>query len=122
MLFRSVTAQYFGSLPYSLYPHPDYWLHSPALTFGKLAVVLLLACVAYLWTTYFSSKARSWVCLLGTHSLAVYWVHVELEYGRWFGNYHERLTAAQCGFWSLVLILAMLAMCRGIELLRKNFQ
>jgi hypothetical protein len=41
----------------------------------------------------------------------VYWVHIELVYGRWFGKWKGSLSLAECAFWALVLIVAMVALC-----------
>jgi len=52
----------------------------------KLGVVMLVLSVAFLWTEYGLGTSWSWVRQLGITSLLVYWVHVELVYGRWFGS------------------------------------
>jgi hypothetical protein len=44
---------------------------------------------------------------LGTNSLLIYWVHVELVYGRWFWFAKERLTIGECTAASLMLIALM---------------
>ncbi|MCU1338997.1 MAG: hypothetical protein JWO19_4578 [Bryobacterales bacterium] len=111
-----LAGRYFSNLPFSIYPHANFWLDSPALVACKLGITLLLASVAFLWTDYFS-EGWSWVRLLGTTSLAVYWVHVELVYGRWLWFYKERLTVWQCVAASAALVLAMVGMSAAIRLL-----
>ena len=81
--------QYFSNLPFSIYSNSNFWLNSPALVACKLGITLLLGSGAFLWTEYFSA-GWSWVRLLGTTSLAVYWVHVELLYGRWLSFYKQK--------------------------------
>jgi hypothetical protein len=54
-----------------------------------------------------------WMRLLGTNSLPVYWIHIELVYGRWFGYWKERLDLWQCLVGSLVLIVAMIALAEA---------
>jgi hypothetical protein len=44
---------------------------------------------------------------LGTNSLLIYWVHVELVYGRWFWFAKEWLTIGGCAVASLLLIALM---------------
>ena len=44
---------------------------------------------------------------LGTTSLLVYWVHIELVYGRWFGVWKEDLTVPQVVAFTLVLLVLM---------------
>lgn len=107
--------QYFSNLPYSIYAHSDFWLNSPALVACKLGNTLLLGAGAFLWTEYFSS-GWSWVRQLGTTSLVVYWVHIELTYGRWFSNYKERLTLWQV----LAVSAAMIALMVGVSLAVKR--
>jgi len=115
-----LAGQYFSNLPFSIYPHADFWLNSPALVACKLGITLLLGSVAFLWTEYFSS-GWSWVTLLGTTSLAVYWVHVELVYGRWFAAYKAQLAVWQCLAASAVLTLAMIGMSAAIRRLRSSW-
>jgi uncharacterized membrane protein len=87
--------RWLGELPYSLYPKADFWLDSPALILIKLGVVLLILAAAYLWTEYGSSGGWSWLRQLGTTSLLVYWVHIEIVYGREFGSWKESLSTAE---------------------------
>jgi hypothetical protein len=105
-----ISGQYFSNLPYSLYPSVDFWINSPGLIFIKLGVILVLLALAFLWTHHGAGGGWSWVRQLGTTSLLVYWVHIELVYGRWFGPWKETLTIGQCVFWALVLILAMIGL------------
>jgi uncharacterized membrane protein len=105
-----LSAQYFSNLPYSLYSNSDFWLNSPGLIFIKLGVILLLLSFTFLWTHHGASEGWSWVRQLGVTSLLVYWVHIELVYGRWFGYWKESLTYGQCAAAAAVLTAAMLAL------------
>jgi hypothetical protein len=105
-----ISGQYFSNLPYSLYPSVDFWLNSPGLIFIKLGVILVLMALAFLWTHHGAGERWSWVRQLGTTSLLVYWVHIELVYGRWFGFFKEQLTVGQCLLFSAILIVAMVAL------------
>lgn len=105
-----ISAQYFSNLPYSLYPSVDFWLNSPGLIFIKLGVIMVLLALAFLWTHHGAGNGFSWVRQLGTNSLLVYWLHIELVYGRWFGYWKESLNAGQCVLASLTLILLMIAL------------
>jgi len=104
------TAQYLSNLPYSLYDKSEFWLDSPGLTFMKLGALLILGAGAYLWSLRPWAGNWSWVRQLGTTSLLVYWVHIELVYGRWFGYWKERLDAPQCAVFSILLTLAMIGL------------
>ncbi|BDC50458.1 hypothetical protein F183_A27740 [Bryobacterales bacterium F-183] len=104
------TAQYLSNLPYSLYAKSDFWLDSPGLVFMKLGAVFILAAFAYLWGMRPWAGSWSWVRQLGTTSLLVYWVHIELVYGRWFGYFKDRLDTWQVVVFSVLLILLMIGL------------
>jgi uncharacterized membrane protein len=110
--------QYFSNLPYSLYPKTDFWLNSPGLIVIKLGVVLLFLSFSFVWTEYAAGSSWSWIRQLGTTSLIVYWVHIELVYGRWFGSWKETLNNVQCAIYAVILIALML----GISLVRSNWR
>jgi hypothetical protein len=101
-------AQFFDNLSYSVYANSDFWLDSPGLTFIKAGVFLLMVSFAYIWNDYAVRTSFSWIRQLGTTSLIVYWVHVELVYGRWFGSWKESLNTWQCVLFVAVLLPAML--------------
>jgi uncharacterized membrane protein len=105
-----VGGRYFSELPYSFYEKSEFWLNSPMLVLIKLGVLLVALPFAFLWTSHGVGNRWSWVSQLGTTSLLVYWVHIELVYGRWFGAWKESVPVAQCVFASVVLIAAMLAL------------
>lgn len=102
-----LTGRYFGDIPFSVYPKSDFWLDSPALVFVKLGVILVLLPVAYLWNAYVVGERWNWLRQLGCSSLLVYWVHIELVYGRWFWWWKENLTVPQT---TLVAVLTLVLM------------
>jgi uncharacterized membrane protein len=112
-----LSGEYFSNLPYSLYPKTEFWLDSPALVVIKLGVLLVVAAFAYLWSEYVVKDKWSWVKQLGTTSLLVYWVHIEIVYGRWFGNWKDRLDNYQVIAFSVCLIAFML----GLSVLRTKW-
>jgi uncharacterized membrane protein len=114
-----IAGRYFSNLPFSIYSNADFWLNSPALVACKLGITLLLGSGAFLWTEYFSD-GWSWVRLLGTTSLAVYWVHVELLYGRWLSSYKQNLTIWECIAVTAVLVVVMVGMSAAIRRLRRE--
>jgi hypothetical protein len=75
-----------------------------------LGVTLLLLALAFLWTRYAAKDGWSWVRQFGTTSLLVYWVHIELVYGRWLWFWKNGLTVAQTVMAAASLILLMLAL------------
>jgi uncharacterized membrane protein len=105
-----LACQYCSALPYSLYTKSDYWLNSPAQVLTKMGVVLVLIAVAFLWTRYGGSEDRwSLVRQFGTTSLLVYWVHIELVYGRWLWFWKNGLNVGQTVSAAVGVILLMLA-------------
>lgn len=96
---------YCANLPYSIYTNSDYWLNSPALPLTRLGVALIILAFAYLWMRH--SEGWSWVRQLGTTSLLVYWVHIELIYGRWLGSWKGALNVGQTAAAAAVLIVLM---------------
>lgn len=105
-----LVAGYVASLPYSIYRQSDFWLNGPSLIFIKTGVILLIACFAYLWLNFLPSRNPSFVILLGTSSLLVYWVHLEIVYGRWLWFWKERLSVTETSIFSVVLIAAMVGL------------
>jgi hypothetical protein len=116
-----VAAHYFSNLPFSIYANSDFWLDSPGLIFIRLGIVLILCAAGFVWTAGQQPQPAGFIRRLGTNSLLIYWVHVELVYGRWFWFAKERLTMGQCCAASLLLIalmygLATLELPRRIKL------
>ncbi len=100
--------QYFANQPYSIYSKADYWLNSPAQVLSKLSIVLLLLALAFVWTRYGAKPGWSWVRQFGTTSLLVYWVHIELVYGRASFLWKTNLSVAQTVVAALLMIGVML--------------
>jgi uncharacterized membrane protein len=104
-----IACQYLSNLPYSIYTHADYWLNSPAQVLTKQGVTLVMLALAWLWTRHPRADNWSWVRQFGTTSLLVYWVHIELVYGRWFWFFKNSLTVPQTVAAAVAIILLMLA-------------
>ncbi len=101
--------RYAADLPYSLYAKSDFWLDSPALTAVKLGLICWLGAAAFVWAGREDSPGWSWVRVLGTHSLLVYWVHIEIVYGRWFWFWKEQMSIAATAGLAVGVVLLMLA-------------
>ncbi len=108
-----VGGQYFSNLPYSVYAKSEFWLDSPGLIVIKLGVVLLIMAFSFVWTEFAVGAAWSWLRQLGTTSLLVYWVHIELVYGRWFGALKESLGNVECTVAAVIVVASMLALSVG---------
>lgn len=114
----TLLAHYLSNLPYSIYPKSEFWLDSPGLIMIKLGFVLCILALAYLWVNMGSAQRWSVFRQLGTTSLLVYWVHVELVYGRWFGIWKEGLTVSGVVVYTVLLIGLMTV----LSLLRTHFK
>jgi uncharacterized membrane protein len=104
----------FSMMPYTLYEKSDFWLNSPGLTFAKLGLVLVLATMGYLWTRL-RLDGFSVFRLIGTHSLLVYWVHIELVYGRALWFFKGNLEPQEAAVMGIVVILLMIGLCLAWE-------
>jgi uncharacterized membrane protein len=92
----------------SLYSKSDFWLDNPLLILIKLGVILLAVTFAYLWHRQASAQNWSWIRQFGVTSLLVYWVHIELVYGRWLAGWKESLTGEQTLIAAAGIIMLML--------------
>jgi hypothetical protein len=101
----------------SVYAKSEFWLDSPWQVAIKVGVILLLLAFAYLWTRH-SEGRWSWVRQFGVTSLLVYWVHVELIYGRWLWFWKEGLTAGQ----TLAAAVALIALMLLLSLARSRWK
>ena len=100
-----------NAIPLPLYAHADFWLDSPALVMIKVGVILVLISFAFIWLLQPAAQSWSWIRTLGTNSLLVYWVHIELVYGHWLGFWKENLNVVQTGILAAAMILLMLGCC-----------
>jgi len=107
-----VGSQQLSELP-SLYTKSEFWLNSPFMILIKLGAILLIVAFAFLWNKHTAEK-WSWVRQLGTTSLLVYWVHLELIYGRWLGVWHSNLSIGQCtvGAVGVIALMVLLSAAR----------
>src|SRR5438093_6281094 len=93
----------------------DYSLTGPPYFFVRLGWVLLIVYGAYKWSTRETSGGWSPIIVLGQASLLVYWVHIEIVYGRPLHHYAQALPlrdAVKHLLW-LVPLMVGFAMIRG---------
>ncbi len=100
--------QYCAHESYSIYAASDFWLNSPAQVLTKQSVILIMLAFAFVWTQRLAGNGWSWVRQFGATSLLVYWVHIELIYGRWMWFFKESLNVPQAIAVSVAVILLML--------------
>lgn len=105
-------------VPASIYPHSDFWLDNPTLIFIKLGAVLMLVAFSWVWNLNIPEGSFSGIRQVGTASLIVYWVHVELIYGSVFWKLKDSLTVPQTVLAALMTIAVMV----GLAVVRNNWQ
>lgn len=101
--------RYVDALPFAVYSKAEYWLNSPLQILTKQGVTLLILAAAFVWTRYVAGEGWSWVRQFGVTSLLVYWVHIELVYGRELFFLKNSLTELQTLIAAVLVILLMLA-------------
>ena len=106
-----VTMSLFPALEYGFF---DYSLTSPHYFLVRLGWILLMLYGAYKWSARETAGRWSPLIVLGQASLLVYWVHIEMVYGRPLRSFAQSLelaAAARQLLWFLPLMLG-LAMAR----------
>jgi hypothetical protein len=97
--------EFFSNQPYSLYSNSDFWVNSPGLIVIRTGLMLVLTAAGFLWTRF--GFTLGIVRQLGTTSLLVYWVHIELVYGSWLQVLKKHLTAGQAALATIGVIALM---------------
>ena len=116
-LVLALGAHTLSNLGISLYTKSDFWLDNPLLVFIKLGTILIAISFAYIWHKQAAAESWSWIRQFGVTSLLVYWVHIELVYGRWLGPWKESLTVEQ----TLLAAAAVIALMLLLSVVRSNF-
>jgi uncharacterized membrane protein len=94
----------------------DYSLTSPHYFLVRLGWILLILCGAYLWSTRSASMQWSPLIRLGQASLVVYWLHIEIVYGRLFRNFGQSLMISDAALHLLWLVPLMLVIASRRDL------
>jgi uncharacterized membrane protein len=104
-------AKFCDARSWQIYPVFDFWHTSPEFFLMRVGFLLLFVLGAYVWCRWgFGQKGFSPLIQLGNTSLLVYWVHIELVYGKFAILPHrsQGIAGASVGF--LVIFLLMLAL------------
>ncbi|MBV9182940.1 MAG: DUF1624 domain-containing protein [Acidobacteria bacterium] len=107
--------KYFDSRPIQLYPVYDFWHTSPNFFLIRLGLLLVLVNLAYAWCRWgFGQWGFSPLIQLGNTSLLVYWVHIELVYGRFtiLPRHSQTIRGASIGLLSITLAMLALSVAR----------
>jgi uncharacterized membrane protein len=116
------TVAIFAGLAFAawLLPQPAVWSDAAPAVFllrDGLAVGLLSAC--WLADRFIPRRFSGGpLLLMGRHSLLIYWVHIEIVYGRWFWRTRGTLGIAQGALALAMVIVAMYALAKMIEALK----
>lgn len=97
--------EFFTNQPYSLYSKSDFWLNSPGMVVMRTGAMALLLVASFLWIRFGAGLA--FVTQIGTTSLLVYWVHVELVYGSWLNIWKRNLSLGQATLATIGIIGVM---------------
>lgn len=110
------------ALPFTLYLKLDWWRASPAY--------FLLRCCTLVWALWACAVLeRFWQPLrarlgwtrpgplvaMGQHSLVIYWVHIELVYGRFTWPWRGKMSLAQASAGLTLLFAAMVALAYLVD-------
>ena len=94
----------------------DYSLTSPHFFLIRLGWVLLILYGAYLWSARKAAGRWSPLITLGQGSLIVYWLHIEIVYGRPFRDFLQSLELQDAAMHLLWLIPLMLCLASAGKL------
>ncbi|MFZ0296716.1 MAG: heparan-alpha-glucosaminide N-acetyltransferase domain-containing protein [Candidatus Sulfotelmatobacter sp.] len=108
-------ARWLDGQPRQLYATYDYWHTSPNFFLIRLGMLLAILTASYAWCRW---GAGSWgfspLIQLGQASLLVYWVHLELVYGRLsiLSKHVQNIRTASLGLLAIFLGMLLLAFLR----------
>ena len=108
-------AKFADSLHWQIYPVYDYWHTSPAFFATRVGLLLILVLAAYAWCRWgLGQIGFSPLIQLGKTSLLVYWVHIELVYGRFhiLPPHSQTILAASKGLLTIFLLMLALSLAR----------
>jgi uncharacterized membrane protein len=104
-------AKFCDARSWQTYPVFDFWHTSPEFFLMRVGFLLLFVFGAYAWCRWgFGQKGFSPLIQLGNTSLLVYWVHIELVYGKFSILPHRSQGIAGASAGLLLIFLSMLAL------------
>jgi len=104
-------SRWLDALPVQLYPVYDYWHTSPNFFLIRFGMLLVILTGVYAWCRWgLAQWGFSPLIQLGQASLLVYWVHIELVYGRFsiLTRHSQTIGGATIGL--AIIFLSMLAL------------
>jgi uncharacterized membrane protein len=124
-------ARWLDAQPRQLYAVQDYWHTSPSFFLIRVGMLLIILTASHAWCRWIVGQRRlgpwsfSPLIQLGQASLLVYWVHIELVYGRFsiLPKHSQSIRTASLGLLAIFLAMLLLAFLRtrmkgrGVEML-----
>jgi hypothetical protein len=110
-----LAARWLDALPHQFYRTYDYWHTSPNFFLLRLGLLLMILSACYAWCRWGAAQwGFSPVIQLGQTSLLVYWVHIELVYGRVsiLPKKAENIFGATTGLVIITLMMLSLSLAR----------
>jgi uncharacterized membrane protein len=100
---------------FHLYSTYDYWHTSPNFLMTRIGMLLVISFLSYAWCRWgLATRGFSPLIQLGQTSLLVYWVHIELVYGRFslLPKRAESIPSATRGLLETTLLMLILSLLR----------
>jgi hypothetical protein len=98
-----------------IYPVSDFWHTSPNFFLIRLGLLLMILTAVYAWCRWGAGQwGFSPLIQLGQTSLLVYWVHIELVYGRFsiLPKKVQDIRGASLGLFTIFLCMLVLSLLR----------
>ncbi len=115
-------SKFIDSLGLKIYPLYDYWRTSPSFFIIRVGMLLLFTTAAYSWCRWGPGEwGFSPMIQLGRTSLLVYWVHIELVYGKFAILPHRSQNVLGATEGLLVIFAGMMALSLLRTKLRGRF-
>jgi uncharacterized membrane protein len=104
-------SNWLDSLPVQIYAVYDYWHTSPNFFLARAGVLLVILFLCYAWCRWGAGeRGFSPMMKLGQASLLVYWVHIELVYGRFSILPHRGASVTRASRGLAAIFAAMVAL------------
>lgn len=110
-----VVARWIVARPWQIYPGFDFWHTSPEFFAMRVGILGLVLPAAYVWCRWgLGTRGFSPLIQLGRTSLLVYWVHIELVYGRVsiLPKHSQTIVGASLGLLTIFLSMLLLSLAR----------
>jgi uncharacterized membrane protein len=110
-----VAARQLDHSSFYLYSTYDYWHTSPNFLMMRIGMLFVICFVSYAWCRWgLGTRGFSPLIQLGQASLLVYWVHIELVYGRFslLPKRSQSISGASWGLLEITVFMLILSLLR----------